>query len=360
MNRTSAHCKSPGIKPLELISAWLGILKGRAPLLSIEITRECPLHCPGCYAYNDQHLGGVATLRQLSDLRGDALVNGVIGLVRKHRPVHVSLVGGEPLMRKPELERILPALSDMGIFTLLVTSAVAPFPAEWMRIPRLKIAVSVDGLPEHHDVRRTPATYERILRNIEGRRVNVHLTITRPMLQRASYLDEYFDFWSSRPEVDRIWVSTYTPQVGENSPEMLTAGERAELIERMADWRQRFPNLLMNPHIAEAFASPPQNPSECVFARMSVNYSADLKTRVEPCIFGGTPDCAQCGCASSVGLHSLRGMRLLGPLKIGDMVSGSMRVGSLVNRLRRSVDPTRWHHSPARRTRLAKIEASGR
>jgi len=344
MSRSSANCKSPGIKPLELIFAWMGILRGRAPLLSIEITRECPLHCPGCYAYNDDHLGGGATLRQLSDLRGDALVQGVIGLVQKHRPVHVSLVGGEPLMRKPELDRILPALSEMGIFTLLVTSAVAPFPMEWMKIPRLKVTVSVDGLPEHHDVRRAPATYERILRNIEGRRVNIHLTITRPMVQNPDYLEEYFRFWTSRPEVDRIWVSTYTPQIGEQSPEMLTATERRDLIETMAGWRQRFPQVLMNEHISRAFEAPPQNPSECVFATMSVNYSADLQTRVEPCIFGGNPDCAQCGCASSVGLQSLRTIKLLGPLKIGHMVGGSIKIGSFANRIRRSMAPARWQN----------------
>src|SRR5574340_459627 len=103
-----------------IFAAWGRILAGHSPAMSIEITRECPLHCPGCYAYNDEHLGGGATLRQLSDYRGDALVNGVLALVKKHRPVHVSLVGGEPLMRKPELERILPALSERGIFTLLV------------------------------------------------------------------------------------------------------------------------------------------------------------------------------------------------------------------------------------------------
>ena len=43
-------------------------------MLSIEITRECPLSCPGCYAYGDSHLGGETTLRDLSDFRVDALV----------------------------------------------------------------------------------------------------------------------------------------------------------------------------------------------------------------------------------------------------------------------------------------------
>src|SRR5258708_38424251 len=142
---------SPSISPKEILSDWGKILTGKSPMLSIEITRECPLSCPGCYAYGDTHLGGEKTLSQLSDFRGDALVDGVLDLVRKHQPMHVSLVGGEPLVRHRELSRILPALSELGVFTLVVTSAVIPIPIEWMKIPRLRVAVSVDGLPEDHD-----------------------------------------------------------------------------------------------------------------------------------------------------------------------------------------------------------------
>src|SRR3954470_309787 len=87
----------------DVLAAWWGILNGKSPMLSIEITRECPLSCPGCYAYGDSHLGGEKTLSELSDFRGDALVDGVLDLVRKHQPMHVSLVGGEPLVRHREL-----------------------------------------------------------------------------------------------------------------------------------------------------------------------------------------------------------------------------------------------------------------
>src|SRR5438309_4525854 len=98
----------PGMTVGELFSAWGSILSGHAPMLSIEVTRECPLSCPGCYAYGESHLGGDQTLRQLSDFRGDDLVRGVLDLVEKHQPLHVSLVGGEPLVRHRELSRILP------------------------------------------------------------------------------------------------------------------------------------------------------------------------------------------------------------------------------------------------------------
>src|SRR2546428_10092565 len=175
---------NPSLTSRELLAAWRRILVGSVPMLSIEITRECPLSCPGCYAYGETHLGTGVTLRQLSDLRGDALVEGVLELARQHRPLHVSLVGGEPLIRHRELDRILPALSKMGIFAMVVTSAVIPIPRHWMGIPRLRVAVSVDGLPEHHDVRRKPATYERILENIAERKINVHWVITKPMLER--------------------------------------------------------------------------------------------------------------------------------------------------------------------------------
>ena len=310
-------------------------------MMSIEITRECPLSCPGCYAYGDTHLQGT-TLRQLNDLRGDALVEGVLGLVRQHRPLHVSLVGGEPLVRHRELTCILPELEAMGVFTMVVTSAVIPIPEPWMAHSRLRVAVSVDGLPEHHDERRKPATYERILRNIDGCKVNVHWVITRPMLQRAGYLEEYVSFWNTREEVDHLWVSLYTPQIGEQSPEMLTATDRAFVARELPRLRKLYPKLLITEGIGRAFVNPPAEPKDCLFAKMSVNYSADFKTRVEPCVFGGTPDCSQCGCAISSALHWIKDIKAAGPLKIDHLVRGSMKMGTAVQKVRGLRKHERW------------------
>ena len=313
-------------------------------MLSIEITRECPLRCPGCYAYGDKHLGGGATLRELSDLHGDALVEGVLALVDRHKPMHVSIVGGEPLIRHRELGRILPEISNRRVHALVVTSAVIPIPLDWMKIPRVRVAVSIDGLRPDHDARRKPATYERILKNIEGREVNVHCVVTRPMLQRAGYLDEYAAFWSAQPEVNRIWVSVYTPQMGEQSAEMLTPEDRVALARQLPKIAARYPKLLFKEGMAQAFLDPPRNPDECLFSKMSVNYSADLQTRVEPCVFGGIPDCEQCGCTISNALHWIRSVPVAGPLKVDHFIEGSIRVGQFVNRLREeSNEPPRWN-----------------
>ena len=303
-------------------------------MLSIEITRECPLRCPGCYAYGVNHLGGEISLRELSDKRGDDLVHGVLNLVDQHKPLQVSLVGGEPMVRHRELSRILPELCGRGIYTMIVTSGVIPIPAEWMNLPHFTLAVSVDGLPEHHDVRRHPATYERILSNIAGRRVNIHWTITAPMLERTGYIEEYVRFWSAREEVQRIWVSLYSPQREEQSAERLSPAQRAWLSSELPRLRALYPRLLTPVGYGQALLHPPSSPRECTFSRLSKNYSADLRTHVEPCVLGGDPDCAQCGCSASAAAHWISGIRVAGPLKAGHLLHGSMHIGNMMARLR--------------------------
>ncbi len=159
----------------EIIQAWGKILKGEQPSLSIEITRECPLRCPGCYAYEDAHLGGGQTLRQLIDRKGQALVDGVLEIVDRLKPLHLSIVGGDPLVRYRELELLLPQLFARGIHVQVVTSAFRTLGAGWADMPLLHVAVSIDGLQPEHDVRRAPATYERILKNIVGQSVTFAL-----------------------------------------------------------------------------------------------------------------------------------------------------------------------------------------
>ena len=155
-----------------------------------------------------------------------ALVDGIIELVDRLQPLHVSLVGGEPLVRYRELDVLLPQLAARGLFVQVVTSAVRPIPAAWASIPRLQICVSIDGLQPEHDARRTPATYDRILKHIEGHQITVHCTVTRQQTAREGYLEEFVRTWSANPNVRSIWMSLYTPQVGETSPERLTPADR--------------------------------------------------------------------------------------------------------------------------------------
>jgi MoaA/NifB/PqqE/SkfB family radical SAM enzyme len=322
------------MKHSEVFRAWGRILTGRYPSLSIEITRECPLRCPGCYAYEPEHLAAeVGPLRTLADYKGGELVEGVLAVVRRHRPLHLSIVGGEPLVRFRELNTLLPTLSRMGVAVQLVTSAVRRIPPEWAGIGGLHLVVSVDGLQPDHDERRKPATYERILRNIEGHRIVVHCTITRQQTEREGYFEEFLDFWSARPEVKKVWLSLFTPQVGAEDPEIIPRSERPALLAHLSGLGKKYPKLSMPKQVAEGYLNPPPSPAECIFARTTLSLTADLKSRVTPCQFGGTPDCSQCGCIASAGLKAVGDYRLLGFVPLRSLYNASDAVGRTAARV---------------------------
>lgn len=322
----------------DLFRVWACLLSGRTPSLSIEITRECPLRCPGCYAYGADHLGGSLQLRQMRDFKGQDLVDGILGLVDKHRPLHVSLVGGEPLVRFRELSILLPQLAARGIGTQVVTSAVRPIPVEWKEIRRLRISVSVDGLQPEHDARRSPATYDRILKNIAGHRITVHCTITRQMTGRPGYLREFVEFWSARPEVGRIWMSIFTPQVGESSYEILPAKVRNAVIDELHELRRNYPKLELPPRLLEVYRHPPASPDKCMFARATHCVSADLKKKITPCQFGGNPDCSQCGCMASAAMEAIGRWRLPSGIRVAQLYGLSFKIGTLIEAVRRTAN----------------------
>jgi MoaA/NifB/PqqE/SkfB family radical SAM enzyme len=322
------------MKRADVIRAWGTILAGRTPFLSIEITKECPLACPGCYAYGDEHLGGATVLRQVSDYKGAELVEKVTELIDTLRPVHVSIVGGEPLVRFRELNEILPRIEARNMFIQLVTSAVRPIPIEWAKIRKMDTVISIDGLAPEHDARRKPATYERILKNIEGHRITVHCTVTRQMTERPGYLREFVDFWSQREETGKIWISLFTPQVGETSYEILPPEARRQVITELRELGRIYPKLAMPKQVLAGFENPPDNPEKCIFARTTTTITADLKHKVTPCQFGGTPDCSQCGCMASAGLKAVGDYRLPLGIRAGTLYEASVKLGEIVSRVR--------------------------
>jgi sulfatase maturation enzyme AslB (radical SAM superfamily) len=315
------------MKLKKIVPAWARILRGHRPFLSLEITRECPLRCPGCYAYEPNHLGAGSPLRQLSDFNGEALIAGVLGLVRRLRPLHLSIVGGEPLVRYRELGVLLPKLALLGVEVQLVTSAVRPIPAEWSTLPNLHLVVSVDGLAAEHDMRRSPATYSRVLQNIAGQQIIVHCTITRPLVCRPTYLRDFASFWSNRCEVRKIWFSLYTPQEGDPSAERLRPQDRLAALEELSQLRYSYPKVYLPNVVLNGYYHPPSSPQECIFAQTTNCISADLATRITPCQFGGRPMCSECGCIASAGLASIGKYKLGGLVPVSKIFAVSKRVG---------------------------------
>jgi sulfatase maturation enzyme AslB (radical SAM superfamily) len=270
------------------------------------------------------------TLRGLADYTSDELISRFMDLVDRHKPLHISIVGGKPLVRYRELDRILPTLAKRGIHTQLVTSAVRRIPSEWAQIDRLQIVASVDGLRPEHDARRTLATYERILKHIEGHQNTVHCTVTSQQVQRDGYLEEFLRYWQDNPDTRLIWVSLYTPQKGETSTERLRRVDRDRVIADLRSLRKRHDKLQM----LDVYSDPPTSPDECIFAQTTHCVSADLERKITPCQFGGEPDCSSCGCIASAGLEAVGRHRIKDRIPVGRIFYASLQVGRGVSRVR--------------------------
>jgi sulfatase maturation enzyme AslB (radical SAM superfamily) len=288
-------------------------------------------------------------LSELSDFRGDELVNRILSLLDQRRPLHVSLVGGDPFVRYRELEQLIPQIEARGIHTQIVTSAFRVIPAEWRKYKRLNIVVSIDGLQPEHDERRKPATYDRILKNIVGTKVNIHSTITSQIASHPGYLEEFLRFWSANPAIARIWFSLFTPQRGASDPEILSTAQRVSVINELRLLRPLFPKLDMHDIVIDEIAKPPSSPEECIFARTTETISADLATRITPCQFGGDPDCSQCGCIASMGLAAVGHYKVVGGLTAGYLFMASDRFGKSWRKLQNvftSKPLVRTEHQP--------------
>ena len=153
------------------------------------------------------------------------------------------------------------------------------------------------------------------------------------MAGRAGYFDVFASFWSSRAEVKKIWFSLFTPQVGAADEELLAPSEREEVLNVLSSLRAKFPKVYLPDAVLQGLRRPPRAPDECIFARTTASFTADLKSHITPCQFGGTPDCTQCGCFASAGLKAVGDKRLLGFVPVHSLYRASDAVGKAAARM---------------------------
>ena len=143
------------------------------------------------------------------------------------------------------------------------------------------------------------------LKHIAGRRIAVHCTITRQQVSRPGYLEEFVAFWSAREETYQIRMSLYTPQIGEVSDERPRSGRPRPGYDRLdgpsADIRSCSRRSRLIGRLRESTAVA-DRVRLCSDNPQRVGRSADLD---HPCMFGGSPDCANCGCLASAALAAI-------------------------------------------------------
>ena len=158
----------------------------------------------------------------------------------------------------------------------------------------------------------------------------MHCTVTKQQARRQGYLEEFVRFWSERTEIERIWMSLYTPQVGEVSDERLDESTRKQVLADLWKLSTQYEKLQLPMAALEVYANPPSSPDDCIFAQSTTTVSANLKTAITPCQFGGEPDCSSCGCLASAGLGAVARHRLLGVIPVGAVFNASLRIGDQV------------------------------
>jgi hypothetical protein len=131
-----------------------------------------------------------------------------------------------------------------------------------------------------------------------------------------------------------MWVSLYTPQVGELSMERLSPSDRVAVVTELRRLRPVFSKFQMLDGMLNVYANPPQSPDDCIFAKTTECLSSDLERRITPCQLGGNPDCKNCGCIASAGLEAIGRHKLKGFIPVGRIFTASFQVGRAVKKVR--------------------------
>jgi hypothetical protein len=124
----------------------------------------------------------------------------------------------------------------------------------------------------------------------------------------------------------------FTPQVGATGPEILTPEERVRAVKELLRLRLLFSKLDMPEGLVQEFLHPPEAPEVCIFAQTTHTISADLKSKITPCQFGGNPDCSQCGCFASMGLAAVGNHKLALGVTAGDIYWASNSISRTLPR----------------------------
>jgi hypothetical protein len=129
--------------------------------------------------------------------------------------------------------------------------------------------------------------------------------------------------------------------------ECLSPDERQMVVKQLLQLRKECPKLDMSEGTIKEFLAPPESPEKCIFAKTTRTISADFKTVVEPCQFGGNPDCSKCGCYASMALASIGHYRLAGNLTPGSIFFASVKLGETIQRFRSNGRSTIGKQAPS-------------
>jgi sulfatase maturation enzyme AslB (radical SAM superfamily) len=210
---------------------WMHARRGfQTPLFgSADIINTCNLKCKHCYWWTTRE----PTSGELTPEQWRIVIQNSF---RKLKISHVTVVGGEPILRKDVIQVFS---EEMKNRISVVTNGTFPL----IHINGVYF-VSIDGTEEIHNQIRGPKTYTRIKENVKnyvdaGGRVNINMTLNT--LNYTTVMDVLHE-WDEIAE--RISIQFHTPFV-DNDPLWLPFGEKRNktidsILEYSSNENKRF------------------------------------------------------------------------------------------------------------------------
>lgn len=141
----------------------------RGPInISIDITNECNLRCLHCYNSSGEN---VQMKNELSDEQLLNILDDIIEL----EPMSICFCGGEPLLRKNVLIKLIKKARANNIMASMVTNGILldeNFAKELKLADVTQVQISIDGINESHDKLRGWNSFEKSVKALQNLKDN--------------------------------------------------------------------------------------------------------------------------------------------------------------------------------------------
>lgn len=265
--------------------------------MTIDITNRCNLRCKHCYFYAQDYPHELSLEHWVSRL--DELKRDPRFTFRR-----CAWVGGEPLLRREALEKLMPYFRTNTV----VTNGLCELPS-WKGVT---FYVSVDGTePYYEEVRGVKEAYRKIKANVDRRDLYVFLTFCINRLNHFC-IEDMLKEWADTG-VRGIVFEFYTPVKGLDADLGLDGELRDALVDRILRLKRRYYNFILNPDRALQLLkseSCKEVTENCILRAKGISLDAAGKVKT-PCILGPEAECDRCGCAVPFYMRALEERRFL-------------------------------------------------
>jgi MoaA/NifB/PqqE/SkfB family radical SAM enzyme len=265
--------------------------------MSIDITNRCNLRCKHCYYYAQDFPGELSLeewVNRLEELRHDP----------RFTFRRCVWVGGEPLLRKDVLEKLMPYFRTNTV----VTNGLLELP-EWKGVT---FYISVDGTePYYEEIRGIKGAYGKIKNNADRKDLYVYLTFC---VNRSNHfcIEDMLEEWSETG-VRGMVFEFHTPVGGLDEALTLDDELRDALVDRILRLKRKYYTFILNPD-RSLYMLRSENCREvtdrCLFREKGVSLDAAGRLK-RPCMMGPRAECNRCGCAVPFYLRAMEEKRFL-------------------------------------------------